>query len=107
MYMQVLPLLWLYHHIAHKVCRDVAHSALARLLKLQAMTQLHLYDQALQLLTELLTGSGLPTTTTDHNRLVETHWVRMMEIYKINDCWGTCIYCVSLCISLLKIWQKY
>ena len=69
-------MLWLYDHLSHKVCRDVAHTAMARLLKVQVLTQLSLYDHALLCLSELLTGSGLPSTTTHHDRLVESNWVR-------------------------------
>ena len=76
---QVLPVLWLYDHLSHKVCRDVTHTAMARLLKMQVLTQLSLFDHALLCLSELLTGSGLPTTTTQHDRLVESHWVRERE----------------------------
>ena len=73
---QVLPVLWLYQHMAQKVCRDVAHTVFSKLLKLKAMTQLCFFDQALLLLSDLLTGAALPSTTTDHPRLLESHWVR-------------------------------
>ena len=73
---QVLPVLWLYDHLSHKVCRNVTHTATARLLKLQLLTQLSQFDDALLCLSELLTGSDLPSTATHHDRLVDSHWVR-------------------------------
>ena len=88
--LQVLPVLWLYHHVAHKVCRDLAHTALSKVFKLQAMIQLSLFDQAVQILSELLVGAGLPSVTTDHQRLVESHWVSQAttrpEMLKLIPC---------------------
>lgn len=77
--MQALPVLWLYDHVAVSVCRDNRHTVLAKLLRLQALTQLHKFSEALMTLSELLAGSGLPQTIGGADKQSDIHWVRKIE----------------------------
>ncbi len=80
--LQALPALWLYHHVAVSVCRDTGHTVHANILRLQSLTQLHYYQEALDTHSKLLSGSGLPqpcgTTPTDKH--TDTHWVSLRTL---------------------------
>jgi len=70
---KALPVLWLYQHLAHSVCRNVYHTVMAKILKLQAMCELCLFSECLALLAEIQSGARLPQSSSEHSRPPDTH----------------------------------
>ena len=70
-------MLWLLHHVAHTVCRDTEPTVLAKLLRLQALTQLYRFEEALFTVSELLVGGGLPQGSSGADKHMDIHWVRV------------------------------
>ena len=62
---QALPVLWLYWQTAHGHCRSPPHTLLCQSLRLQALTHLHMFPEALSLLGEVLRGRGVPQVSCD------------------------------------------
>ena len=65
---QALPVLWVYRYTAHSHCRSPSHTLLCQSLSLKALTQLHMFPQALSLLEDTLAGQGVPQTASHHDR---------------------------------------
>jgi len=67
---------WLYHYVASTVCRDTKHIVLARIIKLQALTELYNYEEALLTLSELLLGNVIQQGSHGgDDKHSELHWV--------------------------------
>ncbi|CAI7994023.1 Cilia- and flagella-associated protein 54 [Geodia barretti] len=63
--LKALPVLWLYWQTAHGHCRSPPHTLLCQSLRLQALTHLHMFPEALSLLGEVLGGRGVPQVSCD------------------------------------------
>ena len=64
---QALPVLWVYWYTSHHYCRSPTHTLLCQILKLRALTQLHLISLSLSLLGEVLAGRGVPQPSSHHD----------------------------------------
>ncbi|KAL5267791.1 hypothetical protein ACHWQZ_G004738 [Mnemiopsis leidyi] len=64
---QALPVLTLYHYVAMSLLSDTKHLILARILKVEALTQLSMLSEALQLWSLVSQTEALPTPPTSHS----------------------------------------
>ena len=51
------------------------HTALAKITRVEALSQLSLFSEAVQLLMELLSGARLPQSSNEHDRQTDSHMV--------------------------------
>ncbi|XP_063686288.1 cilia- and flagella-associated protein 54-like isoform X2 [Bolinopsis microptera] len=63
---QALPVLSLYHYVAMSLLSDTKHLILARILKVEALTQLSMLTDALQLWSLVSQTEAMPTPPTSH-----------------------------------------
>ena len=63
-----LPVLSLYEFVSNHLCRSVQHTVMARVYRLQALSQLQLFACAVKLLRELLAGVDLPQLSCQFSR---------------------------------------
>ena len=61
--------------MSHTVCRDYSHTVRAKILKIQALVQLSMYSESIELLAEVLGGAGLPLPATDQDKPLASHLV--------------------------------
>ena len=98
--LQVLPVLCLYHTFASSVCRSVEHVARSKVLRVEAMTQLHLVSEAVLALKGLLNGSGLPQEHNHFARPPQSHGVRVVPCcHGYMLCTHTCTVVGNDCLS--------
>ena len=71
--LSALPVLCLYEYTAHYLAHSTSHTVLARAYKLQAMTQLSLYSEAIKLLRELIIGARLPQLFSESDYGADIH----------------------------------
>lgn len=57
---KILPALNLYEYFARTVARDLTHTVLARLIKMEALTKLNFFSEAMAILVSLQRGEQLP-----------------------------------------------
>ena len=92
-YLNCLPAVSLYEHLACTYARDLTHTIFARLIKMEALTKLNMFNEAFVIMHGLLNGSQLPQST-DHtfkrfpNDLInkmEFAWDSSMPPFDLNN----------------------
>jgi len=59
-YLNVIPSIALYEYFARTLTRDLTHTVLARILKIEALIKLKMFSNAFLLLNQLHRGNHLP-----------------------------------------------
>ncbi|RNA01418.1 cilia- and flagella-associated 54-like [Brachionus plicatilis] len=59
-YLYIMPSVVLYEYFAKMLCRDLSHTILARLIKIEALTKLHMFTEAISILFSIQKGENLP-----------------------------------------------
>lgn len=55
-----MPSLVLYEYFAKMLCRDLLHTVLARLIKVEALTKMNMFKEAISLIYMVQKGESLP-----------------------------------------------
>lgn len=55
-----MPALALYEYFAKMLCRDLSHTVFARLIKIEALTKLNIFKEAISILYSVHRGDNLP-----------------------------------------------
>ena len=92
-YLNCLPSVSLYEYLACTISRDLTHTLFARLIKMEALTKLNMFNEAFVIMHRLLKGYQLPQPTDDTfkrfpNEIVnnvEFVWDNSMPVYDLNN----------------------
>ena len=64
--LKTLPLLTLYEHTSCIIARNVHHTLLARIYRVESLTQINMFSDAIQCIKRLMTGADLPVLSKEY-----------------------------------------
>lgn len=92
-YLNMLPTVSLYEYFARSIARDLMHTVLARLIKIEALIKLNLFKEAIQQLNQLNRGERLPHSIDENYKkfsdesvqYIEIDWDSSKPIFELNN----------------------
>ena len=84
-YLEALPLLTFSHYLAHSICKDLRSVIEVKLLRIESLCHLNMFQLAFQYLIHVLTGGTLPGPAEIIRNKIQHRWSQLLNFKSIQD----------------------